>query len=533
MTAAEAAAQIAKLTAAGPQAYGAGAGVFSLDQLRALGQTGNAQQDWLASGQKGGLIAGGGNAVITTPGLKAGYYTIPGQDGAEYYDPSKGQASPEFVKWANALTPDQFDPFSGNLLKGFIPAEGGPEAVNAANQTSAGALTNFNAIIAGGKGADGTYQDSQDRVLGTGMYQQFVIGKDGKQVRIADATGAAPAPGYTDVSTSTSQYKLVAPPDGVGQSQWQDANGTPVDYSLVAADIQEAAAAKDQHNIDAYAGLQQERIARGEDPNTGISQAETKSIYDTYGRIQDPAEKAAYIKYQDPGNLTAGLRKARIDAQAGDRNWMLKNQMAPKEQYQLAGSLDKNMGGQVKTTIGDVTVTDATTGRSVMYGNIPTKIEYIAPGKMGSFDAAAKRLGGALYGGVMGYIGSFGNPMGAVMGAVVGSGMAGGLNLKKPGKTTWGASEKPGDIQEVALSLGEAMAFSAVGGQGMGRLGHAAIGAGFGTVNGFLSGGNKGAAMGGIFGGIGGSLNPGGSASQSWADKQYGPSFNSGGLAVR
>ena len=531
MTAAEAAAQIAKLTAAGPSAYGASSGVFSLDQLTAMGRTGTLAQQWAAQAPTSGLIAGGGNATLTATNLKAGYYQIPGQQGAEYYDPASGQASSEFVAWANSLTPDQLDPFTGQPLHGFIAAQGGPEATNAANQPSAGALANFNAIIAGGKGADGTYQDSQDRVLGIGKYQQFVMGSNGQQVRIADAVGAAPAPTYTDVSTYAGKYKLVAPPGGNGEGQWQDANGVPVDYSLVAADIQAAAAAKDTHNQDAWTGLQQERIARGEDPMTGISAAETRSIYDTYQRIQDPAEKAAYIQAQDPGNLTAGLRKARTAARQGQVDWMTKNQLAPNVTYEMSSAYGdtSGTGGQVKTTFGDVTQTDAATGRSIMFGNVATAIEYVAPGNLGAFANAMHRVGGALYGGIMGYIGSLGSPMGAIMGAVVGSGAAGGLNLKNPGKTHWGASEKAGSIQDVALSLGEAMAFSAVGGQSMGHLGHAAIGAGFGTVNGFVSSGSgKGAALGGILGGVGGSMNGGGASQETWAQKMMGPSWNYG-----
>lgn len=549
MTAAEAAAQIAKLAAAGPTAHGAGAGVFSLDQLKGLGKTGTMSDQWTAQGAPiaGALISGGGNAAITTPGLKAGYYQIPGQSGAEYYDPSKGQASAEFVKYANALTPDQFDPFSGDLLKGFIPPEGGPEASVAANQPSARALSNFNAIIASGKGNDGTYQDSQDRVLGIGKYQQFVIGKDGNKIRISDAIGSAADPTYRDVST------FRQPPTAGGMR-------TDVPSSDLWKLAIPAAAAKDQHNADAYAGLQQERIAAaataagvdvgsalkygsglGSDQdlqniaNTGVSSAQKKQIYDTYGRIGDPSEKAAYIKYQDPGNLTAGLRKARIDAQAGDRNWMLKNQLAPIANYQMAGSFDKNQGGQIKTTIGDVTQTDKTTGRDIVFGNVPVKMEYSASGRghLGSFDAAAHRLGGALYGGVMGYIGSFGNPYMAALGAFQGSGASGHLSIKNigSGKMTWGQSQQAGDIKDVALTLGEAMIASRASGS-MGVFGRTTIGAGMGTVNGFLSGGGaKEAIKGAIVGGIGGYSR--GPSSQSWADKQYGPSFNSMGTAVR
>lgn len=502
MTAAEAAAQVARLTAAGPGAFGASSGVFSLDQLTAMGKTGSLAEQWLAqSVPAGGLISGGGNGVITATGLQKGYYQIPGKQGAEYYDPASGQASAEFVKWANSLTPDQRDPFTGQP-QGFIPLEGGPASVNAANQPSAQSLANFNAILVGG----GT-QDAQDRVLGIGKYQQFVTGANGEQVRMSDVAAGKQAPSmYKDVSTYQGKYKLVAPPGGNGQSQWQSVDGVPALYPDVAADIKASANALNQHNIDAYRGLQAERIARGEDPNTGISADETKQIYDTYQRIQDPAQREAYIRAQDPGNLTPGLRVARTAARGGEQSWMTKNVIAPTVTYEgtekYGGSSDTK--GQVKTTYGDVTQTDAATGRSIMFGNVATKIEYVAPESLGAFGNAMHRIGGGLYGGIMGYIGSFGNPLGAAIGAAEGSGALGGINLKKPGNTTWGQSETPGSIQSVLLSLGEAMAFAHFGVGNMGALARVGIGAGMGSVNGFIAGGTRGAEIGGVGGGVGG-----------------------------
>lgn len=485
-------------------------GVFTLDQLMAMGKTGTLAEQWKAqSAPPGGLIAGGGNDAITATGLQKGYYQIPGKDGAEYYDPASGQASAEFVAWANSLTPDQRDPFTGQP-QGFIPLEGGPQATNDANQPSAQSLANFNAILAGG----GT-QDAQDRVLGTGKYQAFVTGANGEQLRLPDVLSATPKESmFKDVSTHKSDLGPVGAGGAYGHwqtdatgSMWVN-TGTKADFSAIEADARAAQAAKDQHNVDAYHGLQQERIARGEDPNTGISAAETKQIYETYQRIQDPAQREAYIRAQDPGNLTAGLRVARTAARGGEQSWMTKNVMAPETTYEgtqkYGGSSDTK--GQVKTTYGDVTQTDAATGRSIMFGHVATKIEYVAPESLGAFGNAMHRLGGGLYGGIMGYIGSFGSPLGAAVGAAEGSGALGGINLKKPGKTTWGAAETPGSIQSVLLSLGEAMAFAHFGVGNMGAAARIGIGAGMGSVNGFLAGGVKGAEFGGVIGGVGGYL---------------------------
>ncbi len=151
MTASEAAAAIKAQASGAP-------GVFSLDQLTAMGKTGSMASQWQAQpGGAGGIIAGGGNGVITAAGLRAGYYRIPGNPGAEYYDPKAGQASAEFISWANGATPDQ-------ISSSFIPAEGGPEAVNAANNAAPAQAMAEAALVAAQPGAQS-------------MGSQFVTGR--------------------------------------------------------------------------------------------------------------------------------------------------------------------------------------------------------------------------------------------------------------------------------------------------------------------------------------------------------------------
>ncbi len=559
MTAAEAAASIAAQTQAAQAAYNKGT-LFSPGALQ-VGQT----LESLTPGKNlntkdpTGLLAGSNDLVQLNPTamkLQAGYYTLPGKSGAEYFDPSGGggmaQASSEFVKWANSLTPDDLSLDTGQPSN-FIPVEGGPEAVNASKQMSGQALVNFNSIIAAGRGADGTYQDSQDRTLGIGKYQQFVTGPNGEQLRLSDVMAKAAGPAPVNIFKDVSPYASKGVSTEVGSSGgfWQADTGgkqwiytNPLEnYKTNEADAIAASAAINQHNQDAYAGLTQERIiaaatAAGEDPgnalkaamsaapgsaeatsaaaiaNTGISSAQTKQIYDTYNSILDPTEKAAYIAGQDPGNLTSSERVAQTAAKQGQTNWMLKNAIGPKTQW--SGD-PYGAGGGVKTTVGDVTMTDKITGRSTVWGNVPTAQEYVGAASRGAFDQAMNRLGGGLYGAFIGYIGSFGNPIGAVVGAASGSGALGGINFKNPGKTTWGASEKFQGVGSVALSMGEAMAFSYFGVGDMGAVGRIGVGIGMGSANGFMSGGTKGIAVGGISGGVGGYF--AGNNGPSWAQK--------------
>ena len=539
MTAAQAAAQLR--SGASPPSISSDAlsarnntsGVFTLDQLIALGKTGNTQQDWINQGQQasGSLIAGGGNAVITAKGLQAGYYQIPGQQGAEYYDPSTGQASAAFVKWANSLTPSDYNYDTGQP-NGFIPTEGGPqETFGQRYDQSAAGISAFNSIIAGGKGPDGTYQASMDKQLGIGANQQFMLGANGQQIRVGatppsrTTTGtvpgraighpgggvaAGPMPGmYVDMSPDTSGAlaRLGAETGLTGAALdkligFSDPKNGSAEWQARALALENAMAANYEQNALGQQGLEQERIARGEDPLTGISAAETKSIYDTYNRIQNPAEQAAYIREQDPGNLTAGLRIKRQQARQGEKNWMAKNMIAPTVTWESAKQYDNGAGGGIKTTYGDVTQTDKITGRSIMFGNVAVKQEYVAAQGRGSFDAAMNRLGGGLFGALKGFL-TTGGPIGAIIGAAQGSGLLGGLNFKNLGKSGWGQASQPGDIQNVVLDLATAGMSGGFGG----GFGGFAISVGMGSALGFLhrgpGGGTRGAESGAISGGIG------------------------------
>lgn len=521
MTAAEAAAALAGAKAST-------SGVFTLDQLTAMGQTGNLATDWAKAAPAPGLIAGGGNGVLTATGLQAGYYQVPGQQGAEYYDPASGQASAEFVAWANSATSDQ-------ITSAFIPTEGGPQATNAANAPPAQATDNFNAEAAL-INAGASNEDAQNQVLGIGPNQQFVAGANGQQETMAQAMGPQAGGGYRDVSPSADTSPVVAP-EAMGY--WRTvAGGSMWVSTATAADIatNEADAAANASNLNAqnqseYAELQQERViaaakAAGVDPgdalkygiglddiqniaDTGISSAQTQTISDTYARIQDPTEQAAFLAAQDPGNLTPALRLAQnvTPQKAAEKNWMSENALAPVTTITSAAQYDGGAGGGVKTTYGDVTQTDATTGRSIMFGNVITSMSYVAPEGRGSFDAAMQRLGGALYGGLIGFIGSFGNPVGLIVGAAAGAGLLGGIktSFKNPTgnimKSGWGTPDNPAKegIQNVGIDL----AAAALEG-GAGLFGGMAIGSALGYIRNNGQGGAEGAEMGAVSGGLAG-----------------------------
>ncbi len=479
MTAAQIAAVLAK-------AKGNKSGVFSLDDLKALGKTGNIETDWMKQSNPEGLLAGGGNAVLSVKDLKAGYYQVPGLDGAYYFDPATGQAPKEFIDWANALKPTDRDPFTGNP-KGFIPAEGGPEAsFKSRADQSAEIIKNENDIFAEVR-AGASYQDAQDKVLGLGKYQTSMWAVNGND-RVGMDFNKNPQPSmFKDVSKTAD--KTPSGGFGVGSSYgyWRvDASGREWVSTATAKDLAENeasaaanAATLNQHNADAYYGLQEERIARGENPDTGISDAAKVRIWETYNRISDPAQRAAYIQVQDPGNLVPELREARISARnapggMGAEYKKLKSDMPATYEYwspqRLGGSSKDN--GQIKVTIGDVFMTDKMTGRETLYGNVPIAGEYLA-NKKDSTTSVMDRVGGGIMGAFVGFTTSIftGNPfLGVIAGAYFGAGgptnrMSAGNLLKGDfsGMNSWKQNQPhEADIKEIFITVGTAAAMAGV-----------------------------------------------------------------------
>ena len=473
-----------EIEAAKKKAVASGApGVFTLDQLKALGQTGDMATDWMAGAKKNkdSLIAGGGRSIIN-PDLKlpAGYYQIPGSAGAYYYNPSSGQVSQEFADWANSGKIER-DPIT-NLPKALMDRRDSGEVFRAGADQDPVTLENLRKIFEYGK-TGGSYQDAQDRVLGLGRYQQFLTDKNGKQIRVSDALGQAPidpatAP-YTQAPKSEGGFDRLMKLTGKTRDEVSSMIGGPVTANEAPisgneyfegtqdtkASMENALAANYEKRASMWKGLQEMRAARGMNVDTGTSDAEKKRIYETYQRISDQAQKDAYLSAQDPGNLTDDLRAKRYGLRAGERKQISEYETAhPTIEYNATGKFGQPRGMQIKLTSGSATFADPVTGREAFVGTVPKKVEMMKS-KYGTsdIDIAAKRIGGGVMGAMVGF--ATGGIPGAFLGAYGGAG--GPLSkgsFKRPGDALKFKSSQPHmmDLKEI----GTAVAFASFFGQG-------------------------------------------------------------------
>lgn len=480
-----------------------GPGVFTLDQLHGLGQTGDTKTDWMASGgPAGGPIAGGGHAIIDpSQSLPAGYYQLPGMPAGQayYYDPHSGQVSKEFSDWASGNIARDSTGKPTALMSG---ADSG-DVFRAGNDQAPATLDTIGKIIAGGRSADGTYQDSQDKVLGIGAYQQSVTGKDGKQIRIQDtpnyqqllasgamgtpiATGAGPTVppstptgGYTDVSnTQQGAFDRLLKKTGQTQDQLDTTLGLKngKQYADYWTRMENTLAANYETNVSKATGLQAMRASKGLDVNTGTSAAETERISKVYASIQDPAERAAYLRYQDPGNLTPELRAMNYQLKAPERSIIAQYEKDnPQHIYDSAQHYGGPSGLGVDVTVGHQSMTDPATGREIFVGNVPVDIKAQEKPHLTDFEQGIARTGGAVYGAFEGFTEGVitGNPFAAVALTAFGAykGVGGPLpnaqniswkNAKGWGQWEVGEPERP-DIKTLAINLGTAVAFAKFG----------------------------------------------------------------------
>ncbi len=465
-------------------------GVFTLDQLRALGQTGDTVKDLTREGRTGYLSniqaleafrkkQAGVDAVRAgiPAGTKAGYYQVPGQQGAEYYDPATGNASEALAQYLTTGK-DQF---------GAPPApvsSGDTGEVHRASE-SQGLARRAGSIFDNARNQGISLQDATDQLNSTGKYQRAVMGTDGKLIDMKDVAGMNlhPDTGYTDLSASRAgafeRLSQGRTPEELsallGAGAESDAAlqakadyfktykqpGTELNYAYEKAiapgspimttytpeqlasmsdvgywkELRDSLAANAEKTYQAQQGIRSNREARGLDPETGISANEKRRISDIYNRIQDPAQKSMFIKAQDPGNLTAAERVDQIAARGPE----MARIAAENKQYDTGEMTHfyqgKYYAGEIHITSGAQLYTDPATGRSAYGGSSPYKLSYNAP-KDSSGNLAA-RMGGAIGGGLFGYLS--GGLQGAAAGAWFGAG-GWGPNAKNIGlnKGGWG-----------------------------------------------------------------------------------------------
>lgn len=382
-----------------------------------------------------------------------------------------------------------------------------PEAVNDAN-TAADPYNSPNVQKMFALEARGfTAQEAQDTVLGTGAAQVGVIG------------------GGSGYLHGSNELRDVNPGVYGAAPTWHpgmDYNQFNAAFEKWVTDTQAAAT---NYGARLGAGIQNYYASIGADAN-GISQGQISANDRTYASIQDPAQQVEWLSAQDPGNLSAGLRDKWTAlvlpgvqvgaAQNKEKVYMGGGLLSQEYAGQIPGEV-ANAPGTFGVTLGSVVHQDEGTGRLTEYNNVATGVDYSAPEK-GSFSNAMDRLGGATFGGMMGFISSFGNPLGAVAGAAQGSGALGGLNGKNLGTWKWGQPQKAGGIGSVATSMAEAMAFSELGGPTMGKMGRFGLGSALGSINAMINGGSI--ASGGVEGGFGG-LASGGAARGRAAEGMY------------
>jgi len=452
-------------------------GVFTLDELNALGQTGDFRTDYMAAGrtkaeadwaESGSAMWAKANAPVSL-GLSAGYYQTPGIPGAEYYDPKAGGASKELQAAfasgnldrdiAGIKTPLDVTGDTGEAFR----RSGGQQFARLAGQ-----------IIASAKNRGTSLQEAQDRALGTGAFQRFVTGRNGEQIRVEDVPGyavpdAATAP-YQDLTkTREGAFARLMKETGLGVEETSrllnlterdDASlqaradyfktrgqtgsalnyayekpispGSPVTMQYTPEqlasmsdvgywkELRDSLAANYEKTVLSRRGLGESRSARGLDPETGVGESEKRRIYDTYSRISDPEQKAAYLRYQDPGNLTAAERFAQADIRAPEDAAIAEANRKYDTTEATHFYQGKYYPGEARITSGAQVVKDPGTGRSAFLGNVPYKLEYTAPKDTSKSFAA--RFGGAIGGGLFGFLSGMGSPWGAAIGAWVGAG---------------------------------------------------------------------------------------------------------------
>lgn len=383
---------------------GAYRGHFTLEELLALGQSGDARKDWLS---------GGAGRTALNPKLKfpAGYYRLPGSASeAVYVDPKSGSVPFQFY--------DMLDKSTGDLKRDSI--SGLPTAYLQDNSVwqEPGFFKQIREGLAEQQKQESlglSPQEAQDRRFGS----RPVVGADDTYKPGIHNSVGSPSGSEMGQKTGTAIGSAKGAYD-----KFIKAGGTDDLLKMPAFrgyDSERIKNLKDSfahgflERYRAQSGLGDLRESQGLDRATGTSTAEKERLRSTYEAL-DPAKRSSWLFYQDPGNLTPELRELRAESRRGERE-LIANANQYAHDYTSFQSGGKTYRAVIKR--GDVSQTEIGTGREKFQGNVPLKAELIK-GKYDRIGDFGRRVGGGLAGGFLGFFG--GGALGAFAGAYQGAG---------------------------------------------------------------------------------------------------------------
>lgn len=364
-------------------------------------------------------IFGGPKAALSLQAsrLKPGYYRLPGSSEAVYVDPRTGGVPRQVIE-------------AGLTEKDMVaPADSGDTFRKSENQ-SPEFIDAFNAQLDLGK-TGLSRQEAQEKRLSMGAYQRGVVGVQGTQ-NLDPATGLPKPRGPS--SAALPDTSAGAPPpqfDADGNTSaaymaWSNSVAGRMFFNKKQTDVTASAAALDQKNGQAFTELRAQRKARGLDEMTGIGAPEQNRIADTLARISDPAQRAAFLRYQDTGNLSAEARTEQRALKADERASVLGNSNSTTEYYtEFAKSGGK---AQFKATRGGKFFGDpGGSGREIFSGNAVTDISVLFSetwAQKWARTTVAGQVTSRAIGGAVGFATGFiaGGTPGAIIGAYMGAG---------------------------------------------------------------------------------------------------------------
>jgi len=358
-------------------------GVFSLEELLALGQTGDTKADFLGASP---------DHIILPNDLPAGYYNLGGDtEGAFYVDIRSGSVPREFAEFfaAGKLKRDPFTNLPVNFLSANTPA---------APQIDPRITAGF---------------EEQLRLEAQGMTRQEAHDWRARQMAVPWINKPPSQAMDYSPGQSTGAYEKFLSLGGTDEFLGIQGIGGRADP------MRDSLAFNFMQNAEKLQGLQANRAAKGLDPETGISQAEKKRIYDAYQSIADPKQRESFISQQDPGNLIPELREARYAARSGERELLAQNPQIIE--YHTESDYSKKLEGKSKWVFESRAFEDPATGRERFVGKVFVSAEMLKPAKKKPvFDIMERFIKGSIGAGLV--LSTGGGMAGAALGAYQGAG---------------------------------------------------------------------------------------------------------------